>query len=89
MCREDPKLRVSAAEAYVRFLWLGASVDMADLDRKLISTRKRRITQRAMQKLVKKLHVKSLLRELGLKDDPCSANRFPAAGVSWLPIHSV
>lgn len=89
MCREDPKLRVSAAEAYVRFLWLGASIDMADLDRKLISTKKRRMTQRAIRKLEKKLHVKSLLRELGLKDDPCTANPSLAAGVSWLPIYSV
>ena len=89
MCREDPKLRISAAEAYVRFLWLGASIDVADLDQKLTSTRKRRMTQRAIRKLERKLHVKSLLRELGLKDDPCSTDPSPAVGVSLLPIHSM
>jgi hypothetical protein len=50
MCREDPKLRISAAEAYVRFLWLSASVDSADMDDKLISARKRGMTQRAIRK---------------------------------------
>jgi hypothetical protein len=88
MCREDPKLRISAAEAYVRFLWLSASVSSADMDDKLISARKRGMTQRAIRKL-KKLRVGTLLRELGLRDDAGSTNPSPAMSVSWLPVHSM
>ena len=89
MCREDPKLRISAAEAHVRFLWLGASINPADLDDKLISTRRRRMTQCVIRKLEKKLHVRALLRGLGLRDDVGFMNPSPATGVSWLPVHSV
>ena len=89
MCREDPKLRISAAEAYFRFLWLSASVDLADMNDKLISTRKRGVTRRAIRKLEKKLHVRALLRELGLRDDTSSTDPSPAMSVSWLPVHSV
>jgi len=89
MCKEDPKLRISAAEAYFRLLWLSASVDSADMNDKLISTRKRGITKRAIRKLEKKLHVRTLLRELGLRGDASSANPSPATSVSWLPVYSV
>lgn len=89
MCREDPKLRINAAEAHVRFLWLSASVDSADLDGKLISTRKRKVTQRVIRKLEKKFHFRALLRETGSGDNASSIHPSPAAGVSWLPIHSV
>ena len=89
MCREDSKSRISAAEAYVRFLWLSASVESADMNDKLISTRKRGMTKRALRKLEKKLHVRTLLRELGLRDDVGSANHSPATSTSWLPVYSV
>jgi len=89
MCREDPKLRISAAEAHVRFLWLSTSADPADLDGKLISTRKRGVTQRIMRKLEKKLHVQTLLREVGLRDDASSTNPSQTMCVPWLPIHPV
>ena len=89
MCREDPKLRISVAEAHVRFLWLAASVDSVDLDDRLISTRKREVTQRVIRKWEKKFHVRRLLRELGLRDDAGSANPSPAMSISWLPVHSV
>lgn len=88
MCREDPALRITAAEAYVRFLWLGASLCSHDLDEKLISTRKREVPKRVIRKWEKKLHIRTLLREMGLRDDGCSANPSPAMGVSWLPVHS-
>ena len=90
MCREDPKLRISVAEAYVRFLWLSASVNSADLDYKLTSTRKRGITQRVIRKWEKKPQVVTLLREIGLRDEASSsAKPSPPASVSWLPVHSV
>ena len=89
MCREDPKSRISAAKAHVRFQWLSASVDPADMNGKLISTRKRGMTRRAIRKLGKKLHVRTLLRELGLRDDASYANPSPATIVSWLPVYSV
>lgn len=88
MCREDPKLRVNAAEAHVRFLWLSASVNSADLDGKLISTRKRGVTRRVMRKLEEKLHFRALLREMSSRDETSSSNPSPATGISWLPIHS-
>ena len=89
MCREDPKLRISVAEAYVRFLWLSASINSADLDDKLISIRKRGVTQRVIRKWEKRLRVRTLLREMGLRDEASSANPSPATSVSWLPVHSV
>ena len=89
MCREDPKLRISAAVAHFRFLWLSASADPVDLDGKLISTRKREVTQRIIRKWEKKLHVRSLLRETGLRDYTSSTNPSPATSVSWLPVHSM
>jgi len=89
MCREDPKSRISAADAYFRFMWLSASADPVDLDGKLISTRKRGVPQRIIRKWEKKLHVRSLLREMGLRDDASSTSPSPATSVSWLPVHSV
>ena len=88
MCREDPKLRITVAEAHVRFLWLSASVNPTDLDGKLISTRKRGVTRRVIRKLEKKLHFRAL-REMGSGDDANSSNPSPATGVLWLPIHSM
>ena len=88
MRREDPKLRISAAEAYTRFLWLSASVDPAELDDKLVSTRKRNMTQRVIRKWEKKLHVRTLLREMGLRDDASSTDPSPAMCVPWLPVYS-
>jgi len=88
MCREDPKLRISAARAHTRFLWLSASINSADLDGKLISKRKRDMTRRVIRKLEKKLRVRTLLREMGLRDDGSSTHPSPAMDVSWLPVHS-
>ena len=89
MCREDPKLRISAADACVRFLWLSASLDLAEWDDKLISTRKRGVTQRVVRKLGKKLHVRTLLGDMRLRDDASSTNPSPSMSVSWLPVYSL
>ena len=89
MCREDPKMRISAADAHVRFLWLSASVDPTDLGGKLISTRKSRVTQRFIRKCEKKLPIQALLRGMGLGDDTDSTNPSPTMCVPWLPVHSV
>ena len=89
MCKEDPKLRISAADAHFRFLWLSASVDPTDLEGKLISTRKREVTQRIIRKWEKKLHVRTLLREMGSRDSAGSTNPSPTMCVPWLPVHSV
>jgi hypothetical protein len=89
MCREDPESRITAAEAYVRFLWLSASVKSSDLDGKLISSRKREVTRRVIRKWEKKLHLRALFREIGPGDDSYSPGPSPAMGISWLPVHSV
>jgi len=88
MCRENPKLRITAAESYVRFLWLSASIDSADLEGELISTRKRGATQHVIRKWEKKLHVRTLLREMGFRDDATSMDLSPTTTVSWLPVHT-
>ncbi|KAF9792535.1 hypothetical protein BJ322DRAFT_1215573 [Thelephora terrestris] len=83
MCREDPKSRITAEEAYVRFLWLSASLDSSLLCGRLISRQKRDLTRRVIRKCGKELHIRRLLRELGLRD---VANPSLA---SWLPVHAV
>lgn len=87
MCREDPGSRITVAEAYIRFLWLSASVNLSDLDGELISHRKREVTRRVIRKW-KKLHVRTLSKENCLRD--CTGSRNPSlvVGVSWLPVHS-
>ena len=87
MCREDPNLRITAAEAYVRFLWLSASIDSSKLDEKLTSKRKRGATRRIIRKCEKKLRIRALLREMGLRDEGGSTvGPSPAMGFSWLPV---
>ena len=88
MCREDPTSRITAAEAYIRFLWLSASVNSFDLDGRLISQRKREMSRRVIRGW-RKLHVRALSGEMGLRDDGGSANTSLVVGVSWLPVHSV
>jgi serine/threonine protein kinase len=87
MCREDPALRITAAEAYIRFLWLSASVNSSDLDGRLISQRKREMSRRVIRRW-RKLHVRVLSREMGLRDDGGSTSSSLVVGVSWLPVHS-
>lgn len=89
MCQEDPRLRITAAEAYVRFLWLSASVSTFDLAEKLITRRKREATRRVIRKWKRKFHVQGLLREMGLKDDVYPTNPYRVVDDLWLPVHSV
>ena len=89
MCQEDPKLRITAAEAYVRFLWLGASVSALDLAEKLITRRKREVPRRVIRKLKRKIHVQGLLKEIGTKVDFCLTNHSRSVDDLWLPVHSV